>query len=80
MISNIKKVTLVAIAVISTITGLIGIFVPLLPTTCFIILAAWCLAKSDPRYLRWVYEQPRLACVFRKISPRFMPREVHPGR
>ncbi len=30
-------------------TGIIGTFVPLLPTTCFILLAAWCFSKSSPK-------------------------------
>ena len=29
--------------------GVIGAFVPLLPTTVFIILAAWCFIKSSPK-------------------------------
>lgn len=29
--------------------GLLGIFVPLLPTTCFLLLAAWCYARSSDR-------------------------------
>ena len=30
-------------------TGIIGAFVPLLPTTCFVLLAAWCFSKSSPK-------------------------------
>ena len=29
--------------------GLLGILVPLLPTTCFLLLAAWCYARSSQR-------------------------------
>jgi uncharacterized membrane protein YbaN (DUF454 family) len=36
--------------------GVIGIFVPLWPTTCFLLLAAWCFARSSRRAEQWLYE------------------------
>ena len=38
------------IGICSFVTGLIGVFVPLLPTTCFILLAAWCFSKASPQW------------------------------
>ena len=35
-------------------TGIIGIFVPLMPTTIFLILAAWCFSKSSVRLEAWL--------------------------
>ena len=37
------------IGIIALMTGFVGAFVPLLPTTCFILLAAWCFSKSSPK-------------------------------
>lgn len=39
--------------------GLIGIFVPLLPTTPFVLLAAFCFSRGSTRVERWLLAHPR---------------------
>ncbi|GAA0455847.1 MULTISPECIES: YbaN family protein [Sphingomonas] len=39
--------------------GFVGMFVPLLPTTDFLILALPCFARSSPRLERWLLRHPR---------------------
>lgn len=40
--------------------GLVGIVVPLMPTVVFMILAAFCFAKSSDRMFVWLTTHPRL--------------------
>lgn len=45
--------------------GAIGVVLPLLPTTPFVILAAWAYARSSPRLSAWLYEHPRFGLSLR---------------
>lgn len=42
------------LGVMSLILGFIGAFLPLLPTTVFIIFAAFCFGKSSPKMQTWL--------------------------
>jgi hypothetical protein len=43
----------------SLLLGAIGLLLPLLPTVPFVILAAFCFARGNERWERWLVEHPR---------------------
>ncbi|MCD7973347.1 MAG: YbaN family protein [Candidatus Azobacteroides sp.] len=57
---SIKRYLIAGAGTLSLVLGIIGIFLPLLPTTPFLLLTAYCYLKSSPRLYHWLINQPRL--------------------
>lgn len=47
------------LAYVSLGLGLLGVFVPGLPTTVFVLIAAWAAARGSDRLRRWLLDHPR---------------------
>lgn len=50
---------LLAFAWLNVGLGMIGIFVPGMPTTIFLIIAVWAFSKCSVRFQRWLWEHPK---------------------
>lgn len=54
------KLLLSVLGTIALILGIVGIFLPLLPTTPFLLLAAALYFRSSPSLYNWLISHPRL--------------------
>lgn len=51
---DIRKVILIVAGTVFVSLGVLGIFLPLLPTTVFLLLAAYCYSHSSERFHDWL--------------------------
>jgi len=56
----VKRLVFRIVGLAATALAVAGLFVPLLPTTVFLIVAAWAFGRSSPTLEAWLRNHPRL--------------------
>lgn len=59
------KLILTVSGLLSLALGAVGIFLPILPTTPFVLLAAGCFSAANPRLYRWLLNTRHLGAFIR---------------
>ncbi|MBT3584787.1 MAG: YbaN family protein [Halobacteriovoraceae bacterium] len=54
-----KNLTYIALGYLALALGVIGAFLPILPTTPFVLLAAYFFSKGSPKLYHWLINLPR---------------------
>jgi uncharacterized membrane protein YbaN (DUF454 family) len=67
-VANVKKWFLVSVGWLATALGFMGVFLPILPTVPFILLAMYCFSKSSPQFKIWLQENRYLGPTVTRIK------------
>lgn len=74
-----KRIAYISLGIIATGLGILGIFLPGLPTTVFILIALWAFSQSSPRLHHWLTKLPILRDTLQEID-RFQKEKNLPLR
>ena len=61
------KIFLTILGIVSFALAVVGLFLPLLPTTPLLLLAAWCFVRSSPRLYAWLMDHPKFGPYIRNF-------------
>ncbi len=65
------------VGVFSLALAVLGVFLPLLPTTCFVLLSAWCFARSSPKWHARMMENQMFGGILKQWQRhRCMPAKI----
>jgi hypothetical protein len=77
MSDNLKRYTFITLGTIFVVIGVIGIFVPVLPTTPFLLLAAFFYLRGSKRFYDWLMNNKVCGSYIKNyIEGRGMPLRV----
>ena len=71
------RIIYIILGTISLVLGIIGIFLPLLPTTPLLLLSAFLYYRSSPKCYTWLISQPHLGKYIKNYrEKKIIPRRV----
>ncbi len=77
MPEKLKRRLLIVAGTMATAIGIFGIFVPILPTTPFLLLAAACYLRSSQKFYHWLLNNRLFGAYVRNyLQGRGMPRKI----
>lgn len=74
-----KRVLLIILGWMCVMLATLGVVLPLLPTTPFLLLAGWCFARSSPRFHHWLLHRSWFGSYLRHWQQhRALPKGAKP--
>jgi len=65
MLQKSVRMIYLLVGCLCTALGIVGAFVPVMPTTPFLLVALWAFGRSSPRLHDWLYHHPRYGPTLR---------------
>jgi len=66
--SKSKRFLYILLGTLSLILGIIGLALPVIPTTPLLLCAAWCYYRGSPRFHDWLVNHPYLGSIIEEYS------------
>lgn len=77
---SIKKYVYIMGGSLSLILGIVGIFIPVLPTTPFLLLASFCYLRSSERMYQWLMNHKIFgAYIYSYLTYKAIPKKTKVG-
>ncbi|MDD2484163.1 MAG: YbaN family protein [Eubacteriales bacterium] len=77
---SIKKYLYIIVGSVSLILGIVGVFLPVLPTTPFLLLSSFCYVRSSQRMYHWLINHKIFgAYIYNYLTYKAIPKKTKVG-